>query len=75
MDQLGMTERGQPAFEGDEAAMIQAVWFYLDKMIEAHRRAPVINREVVLRFCEIAERLTELVHGRPQRVKELLGIP
>jgi hypothetical protein len=72
MDQLGMTERGQPSFDPEEEVLIRAFVPRLKNMIKVELEAPMLNRENVSRFCWVVEMLEELAHGRPQRLREYM---
>ena len=74
MERLPMTERGGPPFTEEETAAIRALARRLKEMITSHLQAPVPNRQEVLKFCEVVERLRELANGNPAPLREYLGM-
>jgi len=72
MGTLPMTEKGQPDFNDDEVVMIRTLAHKLKEMIVNHLEAPTINRQRVLNFCDIVDRLRDLASGNPQRLREYL---
>jgi hypothetical protein len=72
MERMPMTERGHPPFDPEEEALIRALALKLREMIPVYLEAAALNRESVLRFCEVARMLEELARGAPGRLKEYL---
>ena len=75
MERLPMTERGGPAFTEEETATIRALAPRLEEMIESHLQAPVPNRQEILKFCGVVDRLRDLANGNPARLREYLSMP
>lgn len=72
MERLKGKETGQPQFDEDEVRMIRLAARRLKGLIERDLEAPTVNRESVLKFCDIVDRLHELARGDPKRLREYL---
>ncbi len=72
MVRLPGKETGQPQFDEDEVRMIRLTARRLKGLITRDLEAPTINRESVLKFCDIVDRLQELATGDSQRLREYL---